>query len=122
MTWSCCTVNVLFVVLYKCSICRVVQIFYLSCCTNVLFVMLYKMFYLSCCTNVLFVVLYKCSICRVVQMFYLSCCTNVLFVVLYKCSICRNHNPVLSSFMTYQRLCNKSYTRVLVLCTKPSIS
>jgi hypothetical protein len=26
------------------------------------------------------------------------------------CSICRNHNPVLSSFMTYHRVCNKSNT------------
>ena len=23
------------------------------------------------------------------------------------CSVCRNHNPVLSSFMTYHRVCNK---------------
>jgi hypothetical protein len=26
------------------------------------------------------------------------------------CSVCRNHNPVLSSFMTYQQVCNKSKT------------
>ena len=24
--------------------------------------------------------------------------------------VCRNHNPVLSSFMTYHRMCNKNYT------------
>jgi hypothetical protein len=24
------------------------------------------------------------------------------------CSVCRNHNPVLSSFMTYHQVCNKS--------------
>ena len=26
------------------------------------------------------------------------------------CSVCRNHNPVLSSFMTYHQVCNKSNT------------
>ena len=26
------------------------------------------------------------------------------------CSVCRNHNPVLSSFMTYQQVCYKSKT------------
>jgi hypothetical protein len=26
------------------------------------------------------------------------------------CSVCRNHNPFLSSFMTYHRVCNKSNT------------
>jgi len=26
------------------------------------------------------------------------------------CSVCHNHNPVLSSFMTYHRVCNKSNT------------
>jgi len=27
-----------------------------------------------------------------------------------KCSICRNHNPALSSFMTYHGVCNKNNT------------
>ena len=27
-------------------------------------------------------------------------------------SVCRKHNPVLSLFMTYHRVCNKSYTTV----------
>ena len=26
------------------------------------------------------------------------------------CSVCRNHNPVLSSFMTYYRVCKKRNT------------
>ena len=28
--------------------------------------------------------------------------------ILRSCSVCRNHNPVLSSFMTYNSVCNKS--------------
>jgi chemotaxis signal transduction protein len=31
------------------------------------------------------------------------------------CSICRNHNPVLSSFMTYHRVCNQNTTADTIL-------
>jgi len=30
------------------------------------------------------------------------------YFILRSCSVCRNHNPVLSSFMTYHPVCNKS--------------
>jgi hypothetical protein len=30
------------------------------------------------------------------------------YFILRSCSVRRNHNPVLSSFMTYHRVCNKS--------------
>ena len=29
----------------------------------------------------------------------------------HKCFVCRNHNPILSSCMTYHRVCNKSNAR-----------
>ena len=37
-------------------------------------------------------------------------CCQPLRVSVSQCSVCRNHNPALSSFMTYHRVCNKSDT------------
>jgi len=34
------------------------------------------------------------------------------------CAVCRNHNPVLSSCMTYQRVCNKSNTTGAIMWSR----
>jgi len=43
---------------------------------------------------------------------HLDCVTSCVTIDHVMCSVCRNHNPVLSSFMTYHWVCNKRYTTV----------
>ena len=80
------------------------------------------------CTKSIWAFIFKCQtsiwwswkfIGGIVFSIQLNICVTVMEYLCHKsprlCSICRNHNPVLSSFMTYHRVCNQNTTADTIL-------